>query len=307
MLDVTVRRPIAPADVDALRDLERVATEHDRHPSLGDSVWRDVKRPTAASGLVMAADGDDVVGALHFAPPENSHDDGLVLSMVVGPRARGGAVEEQLLTTALGHPAVDGQPLLLWVFGADHPAAGGPTEHLGFRVERELFEMRVPLPLADPPRWPDGITVRAFRAGRDEPAWLRVNNRAFVDDPDQRGWTEDTLAARTAEPWFDPDGFLLAWRDDDLAGFCWTRLHPPTPPDEPEPLGEIYVIGVDPDSRGIGLGRALVVGGLEHLWQRGATVGTLFVDAGNEPAVALYRKLGFAVTRVDRAYARDRR
>ena len=107
---------------------------------------------------------------------------------------------------------------------------------------------------------------------------------------------------RMAEPWFDPAGFLIAWRGEDLAGFCWTKVH-----EEPERLGEIFVIGVDPDAQGLGLGRALVIAGLDHLAQvRGCPTGVLYVAAANTPAVTLYESLGFVIARTDTALVLER-
>ncbi|MCI0634196.1 MAG: mycothiol synthase, partial [Actinobacteria bacterium] len=165
-------------------------------------------------------------------------------------------------------------------------------------------EMRVPLPLTDQPEWPAGVKARTFAPGRDEDAWLAVNNRAFAGHPEQSGWVRATLQRRMAEPWFDPEGFLLAVDEHDrIVGFCWTKLHP-AEPGEPEALGEIFVIGVDPAHHGGGLGRALVVAGLGSLAGRGVRTGMLFVDGANEAAVGLYRALGFETHRRDRAYAR---
>jgi len=113
------------------------------------------------------------------------------------------------------------------------------------------------------------------------------------------------LEQREQEPWFDPEGLLLAFDADGLAGSCWTKVHPPRPPQEPDALGEIYVIGADPSRHGRGLGRALTAAGLASLAERGITVGMLFVDAANVAAVGLYRALGFVTTRTDRAYERD--
>ena len=90
--------------------------------------------------------------------------------------------------------------------------------HDGFVPSRVLYEMRVPLPLAEQPRWPEGVSVRTFEPGRDEDAWLTVNNRAFANHPDQGGWIAETLQRRMAEPWFDPTLFLLAEDADGLVG-----------------------------------------------------------------------------------------
>jgi mycothiol synthase len=86
-----------------------------------------------------------------------------------------------------------------------------------------------------------------------------------------------------------------------LAGFCWTKVHAEHDP----PLGEIYVIAVDPDFGGRGLGRALTLRGLDHLARAGLHVGMLYVDASNEPATKLYAHLGFTLNHVDRAYTGD--
>ena len=169
----------------------------------------------------------------------------------------------------------------------------------GLVLVREVLQLRRALP-ADPP---PPLAVRAFRPGIDDDAFLTVNNRAFRWHPDQSGWTVDDLHRNEAEPWFDPDGFLLHERDGRLAGFCWTKVHPAT--DRDPALGEIYVIAADPDFTGIGLGRALTLAGLDHLARRGLTVGMLHVEGTNEAARGLYDALGFTVHSAHRWWAAE--
>jgi ribosomal protein S18 acetylase RimI-like enzyme len=137
---------------------------------------------------------------------------------------------------------------------------------------------------------------------RDEPAWLAVNNRAFAGHAEQGGWTLDTVTQRMDQPWFDPDGLRLHERDGRLAAFCWTKIH-----ESPIRTGEIYVIGVDPDFQGLGLGRELTLAGLDHMVGLGVRHAMLYVDGGNEAARALYDRLGFEVLRTDRAFRRATR
>lgn len=193
--------------------------------------------------------------------------------------------------------AVGGSDVSVWVTEptADHDAV---ARLVGLTPGREIFQMRRPLPADDPPA---GFATRPFRVGEDEDAWLAVNNRAFAHHEDQAAWDRDRLRQRMAEPWFDPNGFLLHERDGRLAAFCWTKIHDTADP----PLGEIHVIAVDPDFAGLGLGRALTLAGLSWLHQQGLGTGMLYVDAANAPALGLYRSLGFTVDHVDRRYYRS--
>ena len=56
---------------------------------------------------------------------------------------------------------------------------------------------------------------------------------------------------------------------------------------------------------GRGLGRELALAGLDHLADKGLTVGMLYVDATNDPANKLYADLGFTRDHTDRAYVGD--
>jgi mycothiol synthase len=304
MVSVRVLRPPAPEDIEIIRSLEAAAAGHDGHESLGSFVWRDLADPSPESIGYLATDDRQAVGYLHLAPSDNVKAPHLVAGLVIDPDHRTDAVARALLgVIVLEVAGRGGGRVVLWVNGADADLAARLTA-AGFRWFSEQLQMRVPLPPAESPKWPVGIEARAFVPGQDDADWLRVNNRAFADHPDQGGWSDETLAKRMAEPWFDPPGFLLAFAGPSLAGFCWTKVHDAAG-DDPR-LGEIYVIGVDPDHQGTGLGRALTVAGLEYLAKvRDCPTGMLYVDGSNTEALALYRALGFQMHRADRAYELD--
>ena len=266
------------------------------HPALGDAVWRDLERPGPDSAAFLVGEH----AYAHIARADNEDDHGWVLGLAIAPGESADGARATLVKAAARHASANGGgSISLWVLGAD-AESDAELASAGMRADRELYEMRVALPLGLEARWPPGISVRTFESGRDDDAWLTVNNRAFAGHAEQGGWTHSTLARRVAEPWFDPSLFLLAFDADGLAGFNWLKIHPA---DEADPaLGEIYVIGVDPRMQGARLGPALAIAGLDAVAARDISTGMLFVAADNEPALKLYRSLGFTVHRVDRAY-----
>jgi mycothiol synthase len=71
-----------------------------------------------------------------------------------------------------------------------------------------------------------------------------------------------------------------------------------------DPIGEVYVLGVDPDTHGLGLGRTLTIAGLRYLRIRGLDQVMLYVDESNEAARRLYSGLGFARWSTDVLFTR---
>ncbi|MEU9189610.1 mycothiol synthase [Streptomyces sp. NPDC048484] len=214
--------------------------------------------------------------------------------LVVHPAHRGHGHGRALGNALL---AESGKRLRVWAHGG-HSAARHLAQVLGLALFRELRQLRRPLTDLDlpGPKLPDGVRVRTFTPGEDDAAWLAANAAAFAHHPEQGSLTQRDLDDRKAQPWFDPAGFFLAFRGDELIGFHWTKVH------EAEGLGEVYVVGVRPEAQGGGLGKALTTVGLQHLARSGVPVAMLYVDADNLAAVAVYERLGFVTHETDLMY-----
>ena len=288
-----IRHPSGPERA-TLRAFVDELTERTGRRPLSDHLWIALTGDQDHDGrfvAVRAADADSTLAVALIADGNDS------ASLEIAARqdlTDATAVAEDVAATAIdGFRAAGGGTLFWWV---DDPTDADVAfaDLQGLEPRRSLFEMRRPLP-ADSRA---SVTTRAFRPGDDDDAWLRVNNRAFAEHPEQGGWTAETLRTRMAEPWFDPDGFRLHEVDGQLAAFCWTKLHT----DEEPPVGEIYVIAVDPDHHGRGLGRELTLAGLDWISDQGVGTANLYVDGANDAAVHLYRSLGFAVHRTRQAF-----
>ncbi|MCM0675686.1 mycothiol synthase [Micromonospora phytophila] len=281
---------LSPTEVADVLILARAAGDADGADPFDEHVLlrlRDADAP--AVHLTARTDDGALTGYAHLDTTDAATGTGVELAVHPAYRRRGTG-----RALARGVLAAAGGPLRVWAHG-DHPSAAALAVDLGFHRARVLWQMRRPLTAPIPePRLPEGVTLRAFRPGDDDEAWLALNARAFAAHPEQGRWSPADLRVRLTEPWFDPAGFLLAAEESTgrLLGFHWTKVH-----ERPGSarIGEVYVLGVDPSAHGSGLGKALTAAGLAHLRdRRGLDRVMLYVDESNTGAVALYERLGFA-------------
>ena len=290
------RGPLPATTAEQVRTLARVVETHDGVAAFGEQALLDLADPDAPVVHLTAEGGAGLVGygVVGLRGPLASAE------LAVVPGARRTGIGHALLAAAraVGDELGLG-PTLVWAHG-DLVPARALAERAALAVRRELWQMARDLgDLAGrpgPPALPDGVTLRAYRPGDDDDAWLAVNARAFAWHPEQGRLRAGDLAARRAEPWFRAEDLVLAERAGRVIGFTWLKVEPGATE------GELYVLGVDPDAQGLGLGRALTAVTLERLAARGLRRVVLFTEGDNHAAVATYRRAGFEVARRDVQY-----
>lgn len=295
--------PLTAATADAVRALAERATAADGVAPLSEQPLLWLTEPEAPV-IHLRAEGPD--GLVGYAQLDTGSQSSVKAELVVDPEHRRAGVGRALLSRALSETrTVRDRELRVWAHG-DLPPARAFADDAGMTVVRELLQMRLDLTTRTTvaPVLPPEVRVRPFVPGQDEDAWRRVNSRAFAHHPEQGRMTSADLRAREAEPWFDPAGFLLAERDGILLGSVWTKVHEGGEHGD-EPVGEIYVVGVDPDAQGLGLGRALTALGLDHLAGRGLRTAILYTGAENTVAVHTYERAGFVRSAVDVMFGSD--
>lgn len=185
----------------------------------------------------------------------------------------------------------------VWAFGT-LPGAAALAKRVGLTPVRELLRMEKALDAVDAPAVPEGFELTSYTPA-DAEAVVAVNAEAFAHHPEQGRLTVNEFLDLTRQPWFDPEGLILAKRDGVLAGFHWTKRHG-------DGMGEVYVLAVASAFEGKGLGRVLLEAGLAHLHRAGDDRVQLYVEGDQERVVRMYTNSGFTVAQTDTSYRLQR-
>ncbi len=145
---------------------------------------------------------------------------------------------------------------------------------------------RLAIDLADLPPAPGDIVVRQFSRGIDDVAVHALIDEAFAAIPGNMAQSlESWQAAKIDKHGWDPSLWLLHEDASGLAGVVLGERWE-------EGTGYIDFLAVAPRVRGQGLGRALLLHGLNALKDGGLVHAELSVQGDNESAIALYESVG---------------
>ena len=290
-------------------DLIEAARSHDGIPPIADHVLLHLRHGGEGADthiihtISINSPEDTIVGYAHLDTTDEV--EGPSAELVIHPNYRHRGYGKELLERV---KELAGNHLRLWSHG-DLPGAQNLAIHNGFNRVRTVIQMQ--RPLNDDMPFPNPTTtIRRFLLDIDNDEWLKLNNRIFAGHPEQGRWTSNDLAIRTHEAWFDDRGFLLAIDKSKIIGFCWTKIHgghthshgESKDHHDHEPIGEIYIMGIDPSYFGRGIGKDIALAGLHHLRYQGLNSVLLYVDETNSSAINLYTSIGFTESGRDVLY-----
>ncbi|TAK73081.1 MAG: mycothiol synthase [Dehalococcoidia bacterium] len=301
MYRIDIVSQLEASHLEQLPELVDAATAADGHEPLGEHKFLRMRRGDDLAAAVLAFDGPRLAGYAHTVTYGDDAARRASCEFVVHPSFRRRGIGRLLLSHAIMHAQSQAAGRLdLWAYN-DSAASGRIATQFGFSPARQLLHLHRHVRALPAVATPAGRTLRAFRPGADEPAWLALNNRIFGGHPENGTWTLEDLRARMAQPWFDAADVLMLDVDGQLAGFCWLKVEDRRADGR---VGEVYVIGAAPEYRGRGLGRYLLAAGMRHLACRRADVAAIYVEQSNAAAVNLYASTGFHHHHVDVCYAR---
>ena len=136
-------------------------------------------------------------------------------------------------------------------------------------------------------------TCRHLKPGEQDKLTY-IQNLAFTGHWGFNPNTVEEIIYSTTLSSFSPEDVVFACDGDKVIGYCWSGISDDeTSADERK--GYINMIGTDPDYRGGGVGKRVLLAGLAYLNNKGVQVTELTVDSENKAALELYRSVGFEV------------
>ncbi|MBW1997564.1 MAG: GNAT family N-acetyltransferase [Deltaproteobacteria bacterium] len=136
-----------------------------------------------------------------------------------------------------------------------------------------------------------GTCLRNLEKG-EEDRLRDIQNKAFMGTWGFNPNSLEDIIHRMKQADTSPEDVILCLQGHKPVAYCWTVLCQGSR-DRRENRARIHMLGVAPEFRGKGMGRAILLAGLRHLKNKGFDCVELTCDTENLVALSLYRKIGF--------------
>jgi mycothiol synthase len=220
----------------------------------------------------------------------------VLLDCLVHPRHR----RKSLATQLLGQATQRARELEVEVMHVnvleENTAAREVLSRLGFSIVRQFLEMSLPLSEAKLPETSIGEFTQRYLQHGEEERLANLQNRCFADTwgfnpnaPEEISYALNLIGA-------SPDDVVLINDGVRPVAYCWTKTDCLESPQTGVEKGRVFMLGVDPDYRGRGIGKLALRAGLNHLKDKRIKVAELTVDGENLAAFSLYKSFDFKVT-----------
>ena len=241
-------------------------------------------------------------GQLRISPSNQSDENSSYLWFRVHPTARNSDIESQIVAWGLRRVQELGKERqtrtkLCTVVRDSEPDRSTFLQRNGFVAERVFYRMeRSLLQSSFKPQLLAGFTLRQIEGEHEAEAWVEMFNQTFIDHWDFHPMTIEQWHHYGKDPNYRPENDLVAVdRTGTLAAFCYCEIRQEQNDRTGRSEGWVNVLGTRRGFRGLGLGRAMLLAGLDQLKQSGAETAFLGVDSENPSgALQLYKSVGFS-------------
>ena len=176
---------------------------------------------------------------------------------------------------------------------------------MGFRFVRRYLELKLDLSkvrLSKIKR--NDYPCRPMMPGEEE-RLTRLQNRSFMDSWGFNPNTEEEISYRIHLSEATFKDITLCFDGIEPIGYCWSKIFYEKDKSLDGMRGRINMLGVDPNYRGKGVGKKVLLNGLIQLKSRGVRFVVLTVDNENKVARTLYQSVGFKVKSSSLWYQKD--
>ncbi len=237
--------------------------------------------------LFIAEKGGDIVGYVDVTAELKIGR--VVLSCLVRPEYGGNGVATELIERAIGRARELKVKRVHVNISEESRTARELFVNMGFGCIRRFLELKLNLSEFHAPNMGAiGPRYRHMKGGEEEKL-VGIQNRSFAYTWGFNPSTLEEIMYRIGLPNCSPEDVIFACEGDNIIGYCWTRIYPGETKVAREGKGRIHMLGVDPDHRGKGIGKEVLLAGLCYLKGKGLGMVELTVDSRNKAACALYR------------------